>query len=285
MSDRTCKGLTKFLTGTLIKLLKDKPMPALFRHFYRPDRISILLFTLLLFSRQAWAAPENSNDTNIPTIDSLKPLVDLFNGNPWLQGSAVILVTFTAASLLTWLLFKVVNRITTKTKIDIDDHIARLLRPPVYYTLVVSGVCYGLYLLPLTDRIETLSTRSVQTAGVFVWVFFFNRLAHLLLSRSTDLSHKYSFLQRRTLTLFDNVAKIVVFFAGIHAIFVIWDINMTAWLASAGIVGIAVGFAAKDTLSNLFSGVFILADAPYKVGDYIVLGDGDRGKVMHIGLR
>jgi small-conductance mechanosensitive channel len=60
---------------------------------------------------------------------------------------------------------------------------------------------------------------------------------------------------------------------------------MTAWLASAGIIGIAVGFAAKDTLANLFSGVFILADAPYKIGDYIVLDSGERGKVTAIGIR
>jgi small-conductance mechanosensitive channel len=60
---------------------------------------------------------------------------------------------------------------------------------------------------------------------------------------------------------------------------------MTAWLASAGIVGIAIGFAAKDTLANLFSGVFILADAPYKIGDYVVLDSGERGKVTHIGIR
>ena len=62
---------------------------------------------------------------------------------------------------------------------------------------------------------------------------------------------------------------------------------MTAWLASAGIIGIAVGFAAKDTLANLFSGVFIMADTPYKIGDYIVLDDGTglRGKVTSIGIR
>jgi small-conductance mechanosensitive channel len=64
-----------------------------------------------------------------------------------------------------------------------------------------------------------------------------------------------------------------------------WDVDMTAWLASAGVVGIAVGFAAKDTLANLFSGVFILADAPYKIGDYVVLDSGERGKVTHIGIR
>ncbi|GAB5382466.1 MAG: hypothetical protein Alis3KO_38810 [Aliiglaciecola sp.] len=60
---------------------------------------------------------------------------------------------------------------------------------------------------------------------------------------------------------------------------------MTAWLASAGIIGIAVGFAAKDTLANLFSGVFIIADAPYKVGDYVVLDSGERGEITHIGIR
>jgi small-conductance mechanosensitive channel len=60
---------------------------------------------------------------------------------------------------------------------------------------------------------------------------------------------------------------------------------VTTWLASAGVVGIAVGFAAKDTLANLFAGIFILADAPYKIGDYIVLDNGDRGLVRHIGLR
>jgi small-conductance mechanosensitive channel len=71
----------------------------------------------------------------------------------------------------------------------------------------------------------------------------------------------------------------------IYLLFNIWNIDMTAWLASAGIVGIAVGFAAKDTLAKLFAGAFILADAPYKIGDYIVLDNGQRGKVTNIGLR
>ena len=67
---------------------------------------------------------------------------------------------------------------------------------------------------------------------------------------------------------------------------VVWDVNTSAWLASAGIAGFAISFAAKDTLSNLFAGVFIIADAPYRIGDYIVLqGVGTRGEVTSIGLR
>ena len=50
-------------------------------------------------------------------------------------------------------------------------------------------------------------------------------------------------------------------------------------------LGLVIGFAAKDTLGNLFAGVFIVADAPYRMGDYIVMDDGVRGAVTHIGLR
>ncbi len=50
-------------------------------------------------------------------------------------------------------------------------------------------------------------------------------------------------------------------------------------------MGIAVGFAAKDTLANLISGVFILADKPYQIGDFITLDSGERGQVIHVGVR
>jgi small-conductance mechanosensitive channel len=65
----------------------------------------------------------------------------------------------------------------------------------------------------------------------------------------------------------------------------LWGIDGTAWLASAGVVGIALGFAARDTLANLISGVSIVADSPYKMGDYIVLDSGERGIVSGLGMR
>jgi len=96
---------------------------------------------------------------------------------------------------------------------------------------------------------------------------------------------KQRLVQPQTLPLFDNLSKLLIVAVAGYVMFQIWGIDMTAWVASAGIMGLAVSFAAKDTLANLFSGVFILADSPYKIGDYIVLDDGQRGKVRHIGLR
>jgi len=85
--------------------------------------------------------------------------------------------------------------------------------------------------------------------------------------------------------LFSNLCTIFVVALALYFVLLAWNINVTAWMASAGILGLAISFAAKDTLANLFAGVFILADSPYKLGDFIILDSGERGAVTHIGIR
>ena len=92
-------------------------------------------------------------------------------------------------------------------------------------------------------------------------------------------------IQPRTMPMFEITIKIVLVALAGYLLLLIWGVDPTAWLASAGVIGIAVGFAARDTLANLFSGLFIVADAPYKIGDYIVLDTGERGEVTHLGIR
>jgi small-conductance mechanosensitive channel len=82
-----------------------------------------------------------------------------------------------------------------------------------------------------------------------------------------------------------NLATVFLLLAGAYSILVAWDIDVTGLVASAGIVGLALSFAAQDTLSHLFAGVAILADRPYRIGDFIVLDTGERGQVTAIGLR
>ena len=62
-------------------------------------------------------------------------------------------------------------------------------------------------------------------------------------------------------------------------------LTLTAVFASAGIVGLGVALAARETLANLFGGVSIFLDRPFKSGDYIVLDSGERGEVVNVGLR
>ncbi|MGD9150683.1 MAG: mechanosensitive ion channel family protein, partial [Desulfobacterales bacterium] len=61
--------------------------------------------------------------------------------------------------------------------------------------------------------------------------------------------------------------------------------SLTAVFASAGIVGLGVALAARETLANFFGGISIFLDRPFKSGDYIVLDTGERGRVVEVGLR
>jgi MscS family membrane protein len=61
--------------------------------------------------------------------------------------------------------------------------------------------------------------------------------------------------------------------------------SFTAVFASAGIVGLGVALAARETLANFFGGISIFLDRPFKSGDYIVLDSGERGRVFEVGLR
>jgi MscS family membrane protein len=62
-------------------------------------------------------------------------------------------------------------------------------------------------------------------------------------------------------------------------------LSLTAVFASAGIAGLAVALAARETMANFFGGISILLDRPFKLGDYIVLDTGERGQVMEVGMR
>ena len=89
----------------------------------------------------------------------------------------------------------------------------------------------------------------------------------------------------KALPLFNNLGKIAIGLFGAYFIFLSWDININGILASAGVLGVVLGLAAKDTVANFFAGIFLMADSPFKEGDYILLETGERGYVKSMGLR
>jgi small-conductance mechanosensitive channel len=88
----------------------------------------------------------------------------------------------------------------------------------------------------------------------------------------------------RLVDLLELVTRYVVWFAGIMLVFVNLDINITPFLAGAGIAGAALALAAQDYLSNFFGGIVITIDKPFKVGDRVEIGTF-YGDVLYIGTR
>jgi small-conductance mechanosensitive channel len=138
--------------------------------------------------------------------------------------------------------------------------------------------------LELPQSPEYMTLGVLRTIAIFVWYGFFSGVFTLVLMAIRHGEIR-KVLQTSMLPLVSTIGRVVLLAMAAYFVFLAWDINVTAWVASAGIVGLALSFAAKDTLSNFFAGVSIVVDAPYKLGDFIILESGERGMVTHIGLR
>ena len=202
------------------------------------------------------------------------------------QRAAVILLLAVVVAFFAKMTFRLlVHRLARSTDTDVDDRIAAILQGPVFWSFVFGGVWLAGIPLDLHDKLDRGIKGVMLTLIIVMWCIALLRSSKVILEALSRNVDRFKFIQPKTVPLLDMVAKFFLAGAGIYLICVAWGIPLTSWLASAGIVGIAVGFAAKDTLANLFSGVFILADAPYKVGDFVVLDGGLRGEVQEIGIR
>jgi MscS family membrane protein len=216
----------------------------------------------------------------------LQKLLERIGMEPGPLAAAAVVVAALLAGKLTHLLISVTLRTWTKrTATDVDDAVVARLQVPVVASVFLFGLHLAMGLLELEPESRQRILHGFLTLGVLIWFWFFFGLSHLLLKHASSNPSKYKVVESRTFPLFENLSRLLIFAGGIYVLLQIWDIDTSGWLTSAGIAGIAIGFAAKDTLSNLFAGVFIVADAPYRIGDYIVLDATTRGKVINIGLR
>ena len=205
--------------------------------------------------------------------------------NPWLE-SAFILALFFIAVLLINALIHWGPHLWAKKKQNINLLFAfNALKLPLNLTLLLLAISQILALFNLPQTLTDLMPKIFSSIDIVIWGQFIYRTSQFSLKNLSRQAKTGSIIQPQTLPLLDNISAVLIILLIIYLLFMTWNIDMTAWLASAGIIGIAIGFAAKDTIANLLSGVFILADSPYKIGDYIVLDSGERGMVTHIGLR
>jgi small-conductance mechanosensitive channel len=218
------------------------------------------------------------------TIEQFRSWAAILGPNIYVQAVAIAVAFILFGKLADLLISRVIAKIVSRSSSEFDDKLVALLHRPVFITFVLFGLAGATRLLRLPESPEYVTIGILRTIAIVVWYSFLRGLMQLLLTaihRRPAATRVHSSM----LPLLDTVIKVILLALAIYFVFLAWNINVTAWIASAGIVGLALSFAAKDTLSNLFAGVSIVADAPYKTGDFIILESGERGMVTHIGLR
>ena len=231
--------------------------------------------------------PTESSEVLMPhwVPESVQSLIERVAEYPIPAMLGAVLLFFLLCKTFELVAGRVLSRMAGLTKTDLDDKLFKLIHKPVFPTAFFLGLTLLAPLLELPDILHGFLRSVLLTLVVLVWLSALFPAKRLLLDSLSRNAHRLPFLDERTLPLFAMIGKIVLIGVGSYALLAIWHIDPRPWLASAGILGIAVGFAAKDTLANLFGGFFILADSPYKLGDFVNLDSGIRGKVTHIGIR
>ena len=195
-------------------------------------------------------------------------------------GLALLLALLSRVILVPFL-----KKMSQRTSSNVDDHILELIWPAVLRTIVLQGVHVATLDLVHVDKIDTFVSSLTTTLMVLIWVRVLAGVGTVMFRTLSNNAETYTWIQPQTLPLVQFVYKVSLFGLASYLIMAAWHINLTSWLASAGVAGIALGFAAKDTLANFISGIFILADAPYRVGQYIIIDGTTRGVVTEIGMR
>lgn len=132
----------------------------------------------------------------------------------------------------------------------------------------------------LADKVVSFIPKFLVSIILFLAFVILYKMVNRLADSAMDRLKWEGALRK----LLKSIIKIIILGFGIITALGQMGINIGSLIAGVGVVSLAVSFAAKDTLENFISGITILADKPFKVGDIVELGD-EFGTVVEITLR
>ena len=226
-------------------------------------------------------------------MESFNSFNDLFL-DVWNSGVFGINATDIIISLIIFLLFYLLRRliarfilnrlakIVTKTTTQIDDAVIEVLDGPLKFFPVVVGFFVASSYLDLSDNNQNfidLLNRSLIT------IFIFWLLHQLIIPFSFVIKNFESKISKPLVDWTLKGLKILVIVLGTVAILELWGIRVGPVIAGLGLFGVAVALGAQDLFKNLISGIMILMEKRFTLGDVILVSGEVEGVVEQIGFR
>ena len=226
-------------------------------------------------------------------METFNSFTDLFL-DVWNNGVFGINATDIIVSLVIFLLFYLLrrliarfilnrlSRIVSKTSNQIDDAVIEVLDGPLKFLPVVLGFFIASSYLDVSDNNQDfldLLNRSLIT------IFIFWLLHQLIIPFSFVIKNFESKISKPLVDWTLKGLKILVIVLGAVAILELWGIRVGPVIAGLGLFGVAVALGAQDLFKNLISGIMILMEKRFTVGDVILVSGEVEGVVEQIGFR
>jgi MscS family membrane protein len=186
---------------------------------------------------------------------------------------------------------KIVLPLTSKTDSSLDDHLAKNIHKPVSRLLILGSIYLAAQLTIVQAKEVQAYVNPLENLIYLILVILVANLADSILKSFIDwymedfASRSDSLLDDTLFPILRKAGAVVIYFIAVTVILGQFKVNLTGFLATAGVASLAIAFGAQETLANVISGISILLDRSIHVGERVELRDGLIGDVVEIGLR
>jgi MscS family membrane protein len=170
----------------------------------------------------------------------------------------------------------------TFPKNRIDNFFYDALKRPIYLFLLYNLIFISLDLMFLDKNTIDISLRN-SIFYVLIGFSFIHILNTTVIYFSDNFINKFKNVRKELIALFLTTVKIVVWFIVLMLVLKAYGKDLTVILSTLGFGGVALAFASKDTISNLLSGIKVVLEDTFSIGDWIVT-DNIEGTVIEIRL-
>ena len=205
--------------------------------------------------------------------------VDIFQ---ILIGIGIFFIFLIFRGLISKLIIKKLEIISKRTTNKLDDTFVNALEGPARFLPIVLGFFIASYYMTFSsDGREIVDTinRTLITILIF-WV-----IHQIIEPISYILSGLDKMLTRELVGWIIKSLKILIFILGLAAVLELWGIKIGPIIAGLGLFGVAVALGAQDLFKNLISGILVLVEKRFKIGDWILVEGTIEGIVEKIGFR
>ena len=249
------------------------------------------------------------SQNNITTMDEINAfLSQTFYQNTlldWAISFGIILGAVILAKITYWIIGRFVKKVTAKTKTSLDDLLVDKLEEPVVYAIAIIGFFWAFMRLSLGSPELDIegqlligengeAINHVQNFFSHAFTIIFTLNITWLIVRIVDamiteylmpiIERSESDLDDQLMPTIRKVFKLILWTFGIIIGLNNAGFDVAALIAGLGIGGLAFALAAKDTVQNIFGGIMIFLDKPFKPKDRIVI-NGIDGSVEEVGIR
>lgn len=209
----------------------------------------------------------------------------------WSKRLLIALIIFSLFWVLAQLFHIAITRWGKKlaciTGTDLDNRILTRSTPSISFLLMFLGIYFAIQSLPLHGKLFSFTSGVLYIATVSIVCLLVYRVLHetLLWYAEQQQQIENSTFTKQMASMLEKLIMLLIFSLALVVVLRQFGYDVFSLVTALGIGSLAIGIAAKDTLSNFISGFTLMIDRPFRIGDRIQLAGGQSGDVHDVGLR